>query len=100
MTEYWPNVGYDMKGLRTATSVSGEGDSRTWITDVAIPTIALRRTGKQKFEPMTLRMNFMRYHWSGPVEVEKRKLTPLNWSPVRFGCPHQSAAAMGFVELK
>lgn len=99
-TDYWPNLGYEMKGLRTASSVTGKGAETVWIADFALPAAeAIKRTGKKNFEPMGLRMNFMRYYWDTPVEAEKRKLTPMNWSPVRFGCPHQSAAAMGTVKL-
>jgi hypothetical protein len=100
-TDYWPNVGYDMKGLRTASRVTGEGAAAVWIADFAIPAeAALRRLGKKQFaEGMALRINFLRYHWTGPKEDTKRKLIPMNWSPVVFGCPHQSPAAMGLVTL-
>lgn len=100
-TEYWPNVGYDMPGLRTASRVTGEGDASVWIADLALPASAvLHRLGKKQFEPMDVRMNFLRYRWTGPIDQPQRRLIPMNWSPTRSGCPHQSAAAMGIVQLK
>ena len=101
MSNYWPNLGYDIAGLRTATSVAGDGDQTTWITDIAIPADAvMHRLNTKTLEPRTVRMNFVRYHWLAPVEDKSRTLHPLNWSPTRWGCPHQSPAAMGYVDLK
>ena len=98
--DYWPNRGYDMEGLRTACSVNGQGEEFLWIADVALPAKAvLKRIGKEKFESMSVRMNLMRYHWTGPLEDAGRRLIPMNWAAVKFGCPHQSAAAMGRIIL-
>jgi len=100
-TDYWPNIGYDMPGLRTASRVTGDGDAAVWTADLALPAAAvLHRLGKKQFEPMEVRMNLLRYRWTGPIDQPQRRLIPINWSPTRFGCPHQSAGAMGTVQLK
>lgn len=98
--DYWPNRGYELKGLRTATDVRRAGDDYQWTADLAIPAEALKRTGQTRFAPMTLRMSLLRYHWTGPREDAGRRLIAMNWSPTHWGCPHQSPAAMGFVRLR
>ncbi len=98
--DYWPNPDYTMPELRTAASVARRGDRYVWIADFALPAAAaLKRTGAKAYHPMTLRMNLLRYHHSGPVTDKTRKLLAMNWAPVTQGCPHQSPAAMGKVEL-
>jgi hypothetical protein len=98
--DYWPNLGFDMPGVRNAVGLSRNGDQHTWIADFAFPAEGiLKRTGKKNYEPMTLRINLVRYHWTGPLEDASRKLVAMNWAPVVFGCPHQSPAAMGTIEL-
>jgi hypothetical protein len=99
--DYWPNTGYNMKDLRTASLVSGEGPTSIWIADFAIPAkAALRRIGKTQFEKgLSLRVNLLRYRWTAPRQDTSRRLLAMNWSPVVFGCPHISPAAMGMLTL-
>lgn len=101
--EMWPDFGYAMNKLQTCAKVQpdGTGDGYRWIADFALPAPAvLRRQGRKKYAPMTLRANFLRY--DGPVDAAsgKRKyLIPMNWGPVRSGLPHVSPAAMGYLHL-
>jgi len=98
--DYWPNLSYDMADVKVVDSVTPAGEQFMWIADFSFPALGvLKRTGKTTFEPMTLRLNLMRYHWTGPIEQADRKLIATNWSPVTWGCPHQSPAAMGTIEL-
>ncbi|CAN5389599.1 hypothetical protein BH10PLA1_BH10PLA1_09340 [soil metagenome] len=98
---YWPNLSYDMPDVKVADSVTPQGTQFLWIADFSLPAAGvLKRTGKTNFNPaMSLRLNLMRYHWTGPIEMKDRKLIATNWSPVTWGCPHQSPAAMGRIEL-
>lgn len=95
--DWWKALSYDIEGLKTAASKAADGKS--WIVEIAIPAkVALRRLGQEKFSPMPLRVHLMRYDWQ--MVDGKRVLHPLNWSPVEFGRPHQSPAAMGTLNLK
>jgi hypothetical protein len=94
--DLWLDLGYTMKGLRTATSrVTLEGGAPGWIVDLAIPAkFALRRVGTDRFTAgQQLRANLLRYDY--PAE----ELHAGNWSPVRHGCPHISPARMGRLRL-
>jgi hypothetical protein len=98
--DYWPNLGFDMPGVRNGVGIVRKDDQYTWVADFAFPAAGiLKRTGKKNYEPMTLRLNLIRYHYTGPLEDANRKLIAMNWSPVVFGCPHQSPVAMGTIEL-
>lgn len=97
---YWPNRSYDMPGLRNASKIVQRGDQFVWTADFAFPAAeVLKRLGKKQFEPMPLRANLIRYHATDKVGTPGWRLIAMNWSPVKFGCPHQSPAAMGTLEL-
>ena len=91
----WEFPTWNLEGLRSATSAQKDG----WIVDIALPAAPLlKRLGLQKWAPMTLRANFLRYDW--PKRGPAREMTALNWSPVIWGRPHRSPQAMGFLQLK
>ena len=94
-SQLWGDTGFSIKGLVSAAQITSEG----WIADLAIPAeIILRRSGGHTLAPTILRANFIRYQW--PIVHGKRLMIPLNWSPVRQGCPHISPGAMGYLELR
>jgi hypothetical protein len=99
--DYWPNLGYDMPGVRVASrSVQQQDGQWLWVADFALPARqVLKRVGRTQFGPMAMRINLVRYDWTGEFETSSRRLIPMNWSPVTWGCPHQSPAAMGTIEL-
>ncbi len=98
--DYWPNPGYEMPDLRIASTSRKQGDQWIWTADFALPAPAvLKRLGKKTYEPMKLRANLVRYHNTGLLDDASRRLIAMNWSPVVWGCPHQSPAAMGTLEL-
>lgn len=98
--DYWPNLGYDMPGIRGAAQARQTGGQWEWIADFALPAAAvLKRKGLTHYEPMQLRLNLIRYHSVAPVGDPGWRLIAMNWAPVTWGCPHQSPAAMGFVTL-
>jgi len=98
--DYWPNLGYEMAGLRNASRVERQGNQYVWIADFALPAKAvLHRMGRDAFAPMSLRLDVLRYHNTGPIEEKTRRLIAMNWKPVTFGCPHQSPGAFGKIEL-
>lgn len=89
--DFWPNPSWNCAGLKSATANTANG----WIVDVALPAKPiLKRLGQEKFAPMTLRANVLRYDW------QDKRLAPLNWAPVLNGCPHISPGAMGFLRLR
>jgi hypothetical protein len=101
--DLWVFPQWNLSGLRTATrrSVLPNG-KRGWIADLALPADPLlRRLGTKSFSPMRLKMNFLRYEWpkSPKDSREPRLLIPMNWSPVRSGCPHIAPVTMGSVHL-
>ena len=100
-TDRWPNPGWNLDGLRTAVSAQRVGRRITgWTVDIALPAKPmLRRLGLDHFAPMTLRANFLRYEYPRGNRGAKRSLIAMNWAPVRWGCPHLSPRAMGFLDL-
>jgi len=93
----------DMKGLRTAAAITdADHGGPGWIADLAIPAPPLlERAGLQKFHPMALRINFIRYDQPDPkVQPPAKKPVFMNWSPVVWGRPHRSPAAMGTLVLE
>ncbi len=89
----------DLKGLRTAEA-SWPQHGTGWIVDAAIPAAALlKRTGLKKFQPMTLRGDFLRYKQVPRAGSAKRDLLSLTWSPIILGIPHRCPAAFGYLEL-
>ena len=103
--DFWTDLGWNMKDLKTPSSHSDKG----WIVDCALPAPAvLRRRGLQAFDPMTMRANFLRYDWAPDYTTawsiidkdgRKRRLNAHNWAPVKYGNPHVSPQAMGFLKL-
>jgi hypothetical protein len=99
--EVWEFPQWDLPGLRSAAARWKEdGKEVGWIVDVAVPASGLlKRLGKTKFEPMTLRADFLRYEYGPAAPGGERPLLSLNWSPVLFGGPHRSPMAYGYVTL-
>jgi len=98
--DVWAILSWDMHGLKSAAGRWSVGGKEIgWIVDVSIPAPELlKRTGLRHFRPMTLRGDFLRYKWL--PGLPKRELISSNWSPVGFGCPHQSPAAYGEIVLE
>lgn len=101
--DMWVFPSWNLDGLRTAAGKWKLKDgSYRWIVDMAIPAVVLRRTGRGKYEPMTIRANFLRYDF--PLKKDgangnERNFVPLNWSPVAAGRPHRSPGRMGYLQL-
>lgn len=103
--DFWTDLSWNLPDLKTAYSLTKTG----WIADFALPAATiLRRRGLQKFEPMTIRANFLRYDWApdntdawGIVDAkgQKRRLNAHNWAPVKHGSPHLSPQKMGVLRL-
>ncbi|MEO7717465.1 MAG: carbohydrate-binding family 9-like protein [Capsulimonas sp.] len=98
--DLWRDLSWTLDGLRTAATIQKSGKRITgWTVDIALPAKpTLRRLGLDHFAPMTLRANFLRYEYPA-TNGAKRPLIAMNWSPVRWGCPHISPQAMGYLEL-
>lgn len=101
-TNHWGFLEWDMEGLRTAASIHRAPDKPvTWVADMAIPAkTVLRRLGKETFEPMQMRINFLRC--DGPADLHANKRTRLIascWSMVPTGLPHLAPGTMGYVTL-
>jgi hypothetical protein len=99
--DLWRDLSWTLDGLRTAATLQKSGKRATgWTVDIALPAKpTLRRLGLDHFAPMTLRANFLRYEYPSATNGGKRPLIAMNWSPVRWGCPHISPQAMGYLEL-
>ena len=103
--ELWRFPNWDLPGLRTAARICQLGSGKPgWITDFALPAAPLlRRLGRREFSAgLTLRANLLRYDWQPSGNATSplaRTLVPVNWAPVRLGCPHLSPRAMGFLRL-
>ncbi|MDA3963113.1 MAG: carbohydrate-binding family 9-like protein [Planctomycetota bacterium] len=95
--DFWLNLGYTMKGLRSAASVDDQG----WTVEIAIPAQAASRRLETKNWQLgqKLRLNLLRYDYNTPSGTETGDMLPMNWAPVRDGCPHISPQAMGQVVL-
>ena len=87
------NERFEVAGLRTAARRIPGG----WIADIAIPAAAITGSFAEPLKPRKIRANFVRYDW--PKSSAGRRFVPLNWSPVRLGCPHISPARMGVLKL-
>lgn len=97
---YWPNLSYEIAGVRNAASSQQHGDHWVWIADFALPAKSiLKRSGLTQYQPMPLRINLIRYHNTAHLNDPANRLIAMNWSTVVFGCPHQSPAAMGTITL-
>jgi Carbohydrate family 9 binding domain-like len=93
-------LSWDLPGLRSrAVRFSAPGEEN-WIVDAAIPAKGIfRKTAQNRFRPMILKGELMRYKWMTVGPGRPRELLPLNWSPVSFGNPHHSPAAYGRIIL-
>lgn len=101
--EWWGILSWNLPNLKSAASSKVIAKfHKGWTVDMAIPAaVTLQRLGQGQFQPMTLRAHLMRYAY--PAALVKpngeRSLFAMNWAPVVFGCPHVSAAAMGYLNL-
>ena len=86
---------WQLDGLQTAAGRWAQG----WLSEFAIPAAPLlKQLGQKQLAPMTMRANLLRYEWRLEAD-ETRSLTALNWAPVKWGNPHRSPHAMGWMEL-
>lgn len=99
--DWWTNSDWRLDGLKTATGrITRNGKLAAWIVDVALPAKSLlHRYGITSFHPMALRANLTRYEDVGADASHAGKFIPMNWAPVRYGCPHISPRAMGYLRL-
>ncbi|BDI30480.1 hypothetical protein CCAX7_25310 [Capsulimonas corticalis] len=95
--DWWTDLSWDLDGWRTAARIDAHGG---WIVDMAIPASALRRLGRNKYAPLTMRANFIRYKYLPAPAGEARRLLAMDWAPVVYGCPHLSPQAMGYLQLQ
>ena len=95
LREVWDFTdGWQLQGLQTAAGRWKNG----WLTEFAVPAApALKRSGQTEFAPMTMRANLLRYEWR--LDNGERRLSALNWAPVKWGQPHRSPHAMGWLDL-
>ncbi len=100
--DLWANLAWNCDGLRTATQIlRRDGHDAGWIAEFALPAkVMLKRLGGGKFEPRTLRANFLRYDWQPREGSRERDLVAHNWSTVLRGCPHISPSRMGYLVLE
>ena len=100
-TDMWGFLEWNLKDLKTATApLMKNGKKIGWTTEIAIPAKELtKRYGKKKLFPTTMRANFMRYDYQSNKKG-KKSMVHMNWTPVQYGCPHISPAAMGYMHLK
>jgi len=97
--DLWTVPRWPVPDLRaTVIPITHRGAVTGWIADLSIPSSVLRRTRQAKFSPMKLRANFIRHDWQ-PAPGKSRRLVAINWSPVQWGRPHRSPAAMGTLTL-
>lgn len=99
--DYWSFLSWSAENLRTAACrIETKGTIAGWIADFAIPAQdVLKRTGRQTFQPMNLRANFVRYERRCLEGAEERQFIPMAWGKSLGGCPHTSPGAMGTLEL-
>jgi hypothetical protein len=92
----WTYAAHDIANLRTST----RNEDGNWVVDIAIPAEELlRRSGARRLTSGAMRINFLRYDYPRLAD-QSRTLRATNWSPVRFGNPHRSPAAMGLIRLQ
>ncbi|HAI10991.1 MAG TPA: hypothetical protein DCM28_04760 [Phycisphaerales bacterium] len=101
-TNHWGVFEWDMPELRTASSTHWQaGKPVQWISDFAIPAkTLLRRLAVEHFEPMQMRINFLRC--DGPADLSTHKRTRLiasSWAFVPTGLPHLAPGSMGIITL-
>ncbi len=96
-TDWWPMLGYEMVGLRTAARIRPGG----WTVEVAIPAkAAARRLGVATWAAgQQLHANFVRCDTDTPGADGKHSFEPFTWALVMHGYPHISPQAMGVLEL-
>ena len=97
------DLAWDMQGLHTAATMTDASHGEPgWVADLAIPAgRLLEPAGLPKFHPMTLHINFIRYDQPNPQDQPPtKKPVFMNWSPVVWGRPHRSPAAMGTLVLQ
>lgn len=100
--DWWTDLSWSLEGWRTAATVQKSGGRVTgWTVDMALPAKpVLHRLGRDRYAPMTLRANFLRYAYVSSADPKNpRRLLAMNWSPVTYGCPHISPLAMGLLTL-
>jgi hypothetical protein len=100
--DWWTDPSWDIDGLQTASRILRSNDQITgWVIDVALPAKPiLRRLGLSKYQPMSLRANFLRVEWPFKPETTEREFISSDWSPTMLGCPHLSPQAMGYLDLQ
>ena len=101
-TNHWGLFEWDMQGLRTAShTYPTPGQPVQWISDIAIPAKELlQRLAVEHFEPMQMRINFLRC--DGPADLTTNKRTQLiasSWAFVPTGLPHLAPGSMGMITL-
>ncbi|MGI4791000.1 MAG: carbohydrate-binding family 9-like protein [Janthinobacterium lividum] len=99
---WWMDLSWSLDGWKTAAAIQKtQGHVTGWTVDMALPAKAvLHRLGQDKYSPMTLRANFLRYEELAAADPKAaRRLLAMNWAPVIYGCPHISPLAMGYVTL-
>lgn len=87
----------NLADLSVAATATPDG----WSAEIALPVAVLPRTptGPGVFSPGLMRLNLVRYDWMAPHEQPGSHLHQASWSPVEYGCPHQSAGRMGWIKL-
>lgn len=87
--------GFQTTARRVPVAVDGPG----WIADLSLPAQPLlRRVGAARFEPMTIRANFVRFDVTRRESAASSEVA-MAWSPVVWGRPHRSPQAMGSLRL-
>ncbi len=100
--DMWNIFGWaGLQDVKSATNRWKTADGKSgWLVDVAFPPTILQRLNQNRFQPMTLRANFVRndYQFTADSPVT-RKMVPSNWSPTLNSMPHYSPSRMGYLRL-
>ncbi|HEY3332695.1 MAG TPA: carbohydrate-binding family 9-like protein [Capsulimonadaceae bacterium] len=99
--DMWDLLEWDLRGLRSVSFPIIDGDRAVgWVASLAIPAApTLKRLGATQWRAgLTFRANFLRYDQL-LNDHGTRNAICMNWSPVVWGRPHRSPAAMGIVTL-